>query len=136
MGTISAAVRPTVNGVRVLVDDVPAPLLYFSDNQLSFISPLSLASRQKVTVTVDRRGVRSSPITVAVAEAHPRIFTLDASGTGQAAAINENGSLNGRSVPAHRGSVLVFWVTGTGSLSPTPADAAIRRSGWRWIHHC
>ncbi len=52
---------------------------------------------------------------IPVAGAAPGIFTTAGSGTGEAAAINQNGSLNSASNPAPRGSIVSFYATGQGS---------------------
>lgn len=50
---------------------------------------------------------------VRVVNAMPGIFTTG-NGTGQAAAVNEDGSLNSESNPAARGSIVTFYATGQG----------------------
>jgi uncharacterized protein (TIGR03437 family) len=44
----------------------------------------------------------------------PGLFTLDGSGIGQAAVLNEDGTLNNASNPAARGSVITLFGTGGG----------------------
>jgi len=52
----------------------------------------------------------------------PGLFTLDSSGRGPAAALNEDNSLNSASNPAARGSVVVLWGTGEGETNPAGID--------------
>ena len=65
-----------------------------------------------------------------VAAAAPGVFTLDASGKGQAVALNQDGSLNGTSNPAKAGDVVSFYATGVGlgsatvSIGGAPANTA------------
>jgi uncharacterized protein (TIGR03437 family) len=55
----------------------------------------------------------------------PGIFTTDASGAGQAAAINEDGSLNSPIHPAQRGSIVTVFCTGEGQTTPPGVDGKI-----------
>ena len=65
--------------------------------------------------------VASSP-TVAVAASAPGLFTADTTGKGQAAALNEDGSVNSVSRPAPVGSVISLFATGEGQTSPQGVD--------------
>ena len=47
---------------------------------------------------------------------------MDASGQGQAAMLNQDGTLNGPSNPAAKGSVVVFYATGGGLTDPPGVD--------------
>ena len=55
-------------------------------------------------------------------KAHSRaidaLFTLDQSGQGQAAVLNQDGTINSPSNPAERGSIMVFFGTGQGLTTP------------------
>jgi uncharacterized protein (TIGR03437 family) len=53
------------------------------------------------------------------------VFSLDGSGTGQAAALNQDGTLNSESNPAARGSIVVLYGTGLGPTNPTLPDGAL-----------
>ena len=55
---------------------------------------------------------------VSVASAAPGIFTIPG-GSGQAAANNQDGTLNSASNPAARGSIVSFYATGQGAGTPT-----------------
>jgi uncharacterized protein (TIGR03437 family) len=50
---------------------------------------------------------------------------MDGSGRGQAAALNEDGSLNSVSNPAPRGSIVVLYGTGIGATVPPSVDGAL-----------
>ena len=56
-------------------------------------------------------------MTLSVTDAVPAIFTADASGTGQAAALNQDNTVNGTSNPAPAGSVVALYGTGGGALT-------------------
>jgi uncharacterized protein (TIGR03437 family) len=53
-----------------------------------------------------------------VVTTQPGIFTLNASGTGPAAALNQNGSVNSPNNPANKNEYVVLYLTGEGQTSP------------------
>jgi uncharacterized protein (TIGR03437 family) len=110
---------------RILFDGVPAPLLYVSDKQSSAIVPYAVAGRTSVDVQAEYKGVRSDVVTVPVLASRPGIFSLDASGHGQAAILNEDGTLNSLSNPALTGSIITIYATGGGETAPGVADGEI-----------
>jgi uncharacterized protein (TIGR03437 family) len=112
-------------GTRVLIGGQPAPLLYVSAGQIGAIVPYSMAGRTAVDVVVDANGVRSEAVTVPLAAAAPGLFTVDASGKGQAAALNGDGTLNGTARPVAAGGVLVLYGTGEGQTLPAGVDGSV-----------
>jgi uncharacterized protein (TIGR03437 family) len=62
-----------IGGVRVLVNDRPAPLYYVSYNQINFQVPFETAPGEAV-VRVERGGTRGNGISVPVAQRAPRII--------------------------------------------------------------
>lgn len=122
----SAGRVPTaLAGTRVLFGGQPAPLLYVSATQIGAIAPYSLGAQQTVDVVVEAGGVRSEPVSVRLAAAAPGLFTIDASGKGQAAALNQDGSVNGRTSPVRTGDVVVLFGTGEGQTLPAGVDGAL-----------
>ena len=114
----------SLSGVSVTVDGQPAPLLYVSATQIGAIVPYSISSTTpRVQVTVN--GSLSPAISLIQAEAQPAIFTLDSSGSGQAAALNQDGSLNGMLNPAIKGQIISVYATGEGHTSPGGTDGLI-----------
>ena len=103
---------------RVLFDELPAPLLFAAANQIGLIVHYEVAGRTSVNVIVEYKGLRSSPVKLTVTGAAPGIFTADSSGKGQAAALNENGTLNRLQNPAKPGSIVVLYATGEGQTDP------------------
>jgi uncharacterized protein (TIGR03437 family) len=98
----------------VLFDGLPAPLMHTRSDQVGAIVPFGVSGKTSVEMLVAYKGKASALFLLPVAEASPSLFTLDASGTGQAAALNENLTLNGFANPARIGSVIVLYGTGTG----------------------
>jgi len=78
-----------------------------------------------VDLQVEYNGVRSDPVTVPVLSSRPGIFSLDASGQGQGAILNEDGTLNSPSNPARRGSVISVFGTGGGESAPGIVDGQL-----------
>ncbi len=115
----------TLADTRILFSGVPAPLVYVSDKQSSAIVPYGVAGRPSVDVQVEYRGVRSDVVTVPVLPSRPGVFSLDASGQGRAAILNEDGSLNSPSNPARRGSIISIFGTGGGEAAPGVVDGQI-----------
>ena len=115
----------TLADTRLLFNGVAAPLLYVSDKQSSAIVPYAVAGRTSVEVQVEYRGVRSEAVTVPVLRSRPGIFRLDASGQGQGAILNEDGSVNSPSNPARRGSIISIFGTGGGEAAEGVLDGQI-----------
>ena len=128
-----------LEGTRVLFNSTPAPMIFTSANQVSAIAPydIEINSRfndetgefelegQLTRVEVEYQGVRSEVTGAEGREAAPGIFTLDSSGSGQAAALNQDGTINRISNPAAPGSIIVFYATGEGQTDPPGVDGLI-----------
>jgi uncharacterized protein (TIGR03437 family) len=122
----AGAFETSYNGYRVLFDGVPAPILYISSTQIDTVAPYAIAGRQSTRVEVEYNGARSNVSELVVSpDAAPGIYTVDGSGRGQAAAINQSGRLNGPSNPASVNSVLVFYVTGEGQTEPVGQEGRV-----------
>jgi uncharacterized protein (TIGR03437 family) len=110
---------PTLLGeARVLFDGIAAPMAYSVNGQLGAVVPYEVASRKTTEVVVEYQGVRSSAVTLPVADSAPGVFTLDLSGTGQAAMLNDTGCCNSSRNPAIRGTEVSLYATGEGETSP------------------
>lgn len=119
------AYQTNYNDLRILFDGVPAPLLFLRDNQINLVVPYSVAGRSNAQVQVETAGVRSDPFDIRVQESAPGMYSTDGSGRGQAAALNENGSLNGPLNPAPTGSVITLFGTGEGLTAPAGQDGRV-----------
>jgi len=100
-----------LSGTDVRFNGIPVLLIYTSATQVAALVP-DLASAPAAQVTVTYEGRASSPFTVSLAPVAPGLFTLDASGKGQAVALNQNGSLNSASNPAKTGELVTLFATG------------------------
>jgi len=103
---------------RVLFDDVPAPIIYTTDKQLSCIVPFEVQGKPSVKVKVEYRGAQSDAVDIPVAQTAPAIFTQNANGTGLAAILNQDNSLNGTANAAARNSIIQIFATGGGQTNP------------------
>jgi uncharacterized protein (TIGR03437 family) len=108
----------SLGGTRVLFDGKAAPIVYAKSGQICAIVPYAVSGKRSTEVVVEYEGRRSSPVDVPVVASIPALFTLDASGSGQAAMLNETGCCNSLRNPAMRGTVVSLYATGDGSPLP------------------
>jgi uncharacterized protein (TIGR03437 family) len=119
-------VDPDINGLQVFFNSVAAPILYESTTQVAAIVPYYPPGfAGTATVEVVDNTATTAVITVPIAASEPEFFTANSSGTGQAAALNQNGSANSAASPASAGQVVVFFVTGDGIITTPGADGII-----------
>ena len=120
--TVSGGVvSSTLGGVQVLFDGIPGTPIYVSATQINAVVPYEIAGRTSTNVTIAYNGVPSAPIPQQVGPVAPGIFTLSATGSGQASVGNQNYSINGPT-----GGVVVV-----APRSHYPRDA---RLGGRRVH--
>ena len=58
----------------------------------------------------------------------PAIFTVDATGAGQGAVVNQDGTINSPANPAVRGSVVSIYATGEGQTLPAGVTGSVTQS--------
>jgi len=116
-------IAKSLAGVSAAFDGTPAPLLYAGPNQVNAIVPFGLAGKTSTQLVVSFQGAASQETTLTVSTAAPGAFTN--AGSAQAVAYNQDGTLNGPSNPAMRGSIVALWMTGAGALSRSYADGQI-----------
>ena len=118
-------VPTNVGGTSVYVNGVLAPVLYASPNQVAAVVPFGITS-SLAQLYVQYQNVTSAPFNLSVASQIPAIFTLNSSGVGQAAAINnQDGSINDAGHPAKVGDYIQLYITGAGQTSPSGTDGLI-----------
>ena len=113
---------------KVLFDGVSAPLLHAYAAQVAFVVPYSVAGKRTVKMQLIYKGEETYPIEFNVADAWPGIFTMDSTGQGQAAMLNEDFTLNGSANPAAKGSIVMFYASGGGQTDPPGVDGEITRN--------
>src|SRR5271157_929993 len=121
-------VASVLSQVQVLFDGNPVPLIYVSAQQVSAMAPYGLTGKSSTQIQVTYQGVASDPFQKAIASSAPGIFTSDASGKGQAAMTNADGSYNTSLNPAVPGSYVTFYLTGEGQTNPPGSDGNLAAS--------
>ncbi len=133
-------VTTSLSGTTVSFNGIAAPIIYTSTSQVSAVVPFEITG-STAQVAVQYRGQFPAQTTVPVAAAAPALFTRDYSGTGQALALNEDGSANGNCAPnlpgtpvhaacfpAGLNSLITLFITGAGQTSPGGVDGQIQGS--------
>lgn len=112
-GTVIPLVRE-LGGVRVLVNDQPAPVFFTSYNQVNFQIPFETPAGE-ATVRVERGGTRGNPIAILVQPRAPRIIQVGDNGV----VVNPDGSLAVRGgTPTKRGQAITIYCVGFGVTNP------------------
>lgn len=115
----------SVTGTQVTFDGIAASLLYVSANQINGVTPYEVAGQAATTMGIINQGQLTSSLMLPVVPASPAIFTLDGSGVGQGAILNQDSSINSWSNPAGRGTIVAFYATGAGQTNPPGVDGQI-----------
>ena len=112
------------SGTTVSFDGNPAAILYTSATQVAAIVPYEEALWGTANVTVSYQG-KTATGSVQITRAAPGVFTSNGTGTGQAAVLNQDGTLNSISNPAKIGSYVTLYATGEGYLTPSGTDGQL-----------
>jgi len=109
-------------GTAVSFNGIPAPMIYSWTTQVAVVVPYgTTGSTAQVTVTY--QGETTAAFSVPIASSAPSLFTLNSTGTGQAAAINQDGiTINGAAAPARVGDIISLYATGEGQTTPSGVD--------------
>lgn len=108
-------------GASVSFNGIAAPIIYTSSGQVSAVVPYGITGGTAL-VTVTYQGQTSAGFSVPIAPSAPGIFTAGTTGKGQAAALNQDGSINSAGNPAHPGDVITLFATGEGQTAPLGVD--------------
>ncbi len=120
-----------LDGVKVRLTGIPAPLFFVAPNQINFQTPWELLRDTLAEVRVEIAAVTTMPIFVRVAIHDPGIFTTNQSGSGQGAILIANsasvaapaGMFPG-SQPVARGGFISIFGNGLGPVSDPPPTGA------------
>jgi uncharacterized protein (TIGR03437 family) len=104
----------------VTFDGRAAPILYASSTQINTVVPFEVSAPASV---VSIQGVAAYEL--AVFPELPGLFTANGSGTGQLAALNQDGTVNSAANPAKAGSIVSVYLTGAGALTPAIGDGQV-----------
>jgi uncharacterized protein (TIGR03437 family) len=119
-GRFSAAAGGTV----VSFNGIAAPLLYDSATQLAAVVPYAISGAM-AQVTVAYQGTTSAAFNVPVALSTPSLFTSNQTGSGQAAAVNSDATVNSAVSPVKIGATLSLYATGAGQTAPGAVDGVL-----------
>jgi uncharacterized protein (TIGR03437 family) len=125
----------TIAGTTVTFDGLIAPLLYAGGNQINAIVPYRVEGKASTTVHVTTPSYSADVATMAVGTANPGLMSIGGTGQGQAAALNQDGSLNGDANlptctapgcgPAAPGSLIVLFGDGAGAMLPPGVEGTV-----------
>ena len=101
-----------MNATSVLVNEVPAPLLFAGPDQINFQIPPGTQAPAKVVVR--QAGVEGAPRPLLLEPAAPALFSVSRDGRGQGAVLHSNGQLVSAANPAVAGEALEIYCTGLG----------------------
>ena len=115
-------VPKSLAGTTVFFNGAAAPVIYTSANQVAAVVPFAISGPNVEVVALyqGQLAAASAPL----AAAAPALFTLDQSGKGQAAAVNQDGTnaVNGAAHPIKIGSYVALYITGAGQTNPPGVD--------------
>jgi uncharacterized protein (TIGR03437 family) len=111
--------------VEVLFNGFPAPILMAGKNQINVLVPSGIAGDKTVDIVVVFKGKVSQTTSIPVQPTAPALFTIGGTGTGQAAAINQNGEVNSPLSKVRRGEVITLFGSGFGEWKENLPDGAV-----------
>lgn len=113
----------TLDGVQVLINDVPAPLIDVRSTVLSFLVPGATAAG-RASVRVVKGGAALATGTVDVVERSPGVFFVLNDPLAQGGVLNQSSQYAVQGSPAARGGRIQIFGTGQGPVSASVPDGA------------
>ena len=110
---------------KVTFDGVTAPLIAVTSTQITAVVPYDVAAGASTQLQVTAGALASQPVMLSVAPTAPGIFTLSGTGSGQAAVLNQDGSINSPTNPAAPGSEVSIFATGGGQTIPAGVNGQV-----------
>jgi uncharacterized protein (TIGR03437 family) len=113
-----------LNGVQVLFNGSPVPIFYADPNQINFQVPMTAPQSGLADLLVKETatGRILGDTTVLMTPSLPGVFTQAGNGSGAAAALNQDNTVNSQTNPAVQGSIITLFGTGQGFIAGAPAD--------------
>ena len=130
----NGSIGTQIAGTSVYFNGTQAPLIYVSSKLVAAMAPYELANAGTADIVVTYQGNVSATTRVAVTANAPGIFTANSTGSGQAAAVNQDTTLNSAANPAKIGSFISLYVTGEGQTAPAGVNGKIAASAPRVPH--
>ena len=124
-------VSTSLGGTQVFFDGTPAPMLYASGGQLGAVVPYEINGQLGTQVQVRSMDGSSDLVALPVVQTAPSVFSINLTGTGQGAIVNQDGvTVNSSKNPAAKGSVVSIFATGAGQTTPGGLDGKIATAGY------
>lgn len=123
LGPVPGVRAPTGNlptslgGTSVTIGGKAAAVDYASGGALRVQAPYDL-TLESANVVITYNGISSTSIPVTIIGAKPGIFATNPNGTGVAKANNQDGTVNSTTSRAPANSIVAFYLTGLGAISP------------------
>ena len=114
----------TLAGAQVLFDGEPAAIVSVAPGRIVALAPYDLAGKRQTSIQVVFQGAVSPPVLADVTADHAYL-SADGSGTGQAFALNPDGTVNSASNPAPPGSRVTVYTTGIGLADPNCPEGGV-----------
>jgi uncharacterized protein (TIGR03437 family) len=121
-GSLDGAGRiaTSLAGYRVLVNGIPAPLLYAGAHQINMVVPFGTATGIEASLqVVAPEGPLTAVRGIAVGPSEPQIFPV---------IVNQDGGINSQTHPAPRNSIVTAWATGGGAMDQGMLDGQVNQS--------
>lgn len=122
---VGSPTSTNLGGANLSFDGTLAPLLYAGANQVNAIVPYAVFGKSTTQFEIRNGAQLIGASTFGVSGAVPAIFSMNASGSGPGAILNQDGSVNSASNPADRGSIIVLYATGAGQTTPEGIDGQV-----------
>ena len=126
LNSTGTVVTNSLAGTRVLFNGTPGAMLYSSNRQIGVIAPYNLAGKTSTTVSVEYQGFQAAAVTLPVVPVTPAILTLNSSGKGDGAIVNNRTqAIISLSNPARVGDDLLLYGEGYGAPTQPLPDGTI-----------
>ncbi|MCU1237909.1 MAG: Cadherin-like beta sandwich domain protein [Candidatus Solibacter sp.] len=104
---------------RVSIDHADTTVFASSSTQINFLLPAAVSDQQSAGVQITCAGASFPIVSLPVIPAAPALLTASQTGAGEAAIVNEDGSVN---TPSPAGTIVTLYGTGFGLLGNASPD--------------
>ena len=108
-----------VSNAQATVDGTAVDVFHSSAAQISLLMPGRVAGEAAAQLQISCAGLTAAPVSVPILAAGPALFTVGQNGTGQADAVNQDGSIG---TPSPAGTVIQLYGTGFGAYNQPGPD--------------
>ena len=119
--TATPPYQPSLGGVSVSINGLPAPIYLISSGQINALVPYATTG-PTATITVNNNGTLSNTVEVPVAATAPGVFSAPGNGLGPGAILHADYTLVDAAKPAKAGEPVLVFLTGLGAVTPPVAD--------------